>query len=266
MATVTLSRDDRDVARLTLARPDVRNAFDAALIAELADAARMLAADPPRVVVLSGSGPSFSAGADLRWMRAAKGRSHDENLGDARALSAMLDAMDTLPCAVIGRVHGHALGGGVGLVAVCDIVVADRATVFGFSEVRLGLAPAAISPFVVRKIGRSHARALFVSGQRFDAAAAERIGLVHQVVDADGLDSAVDAVIAQVRWAGPMAIAAAKRLPEVASAPLVEAREATAAIIAELRVGDEAQEGMAAFLDGRSPRWAAASGDPESAR
>lgn len=256
MTTLRLHRDERDVAWLTLDRPDVRNAFNAEVIADISDAARTLASDPPRAVVLCGTGPSFSAGADLRWMRASKERSYDENLDDARAMAAMFNALDTLPCAVVGRVHGHALGGGVGLVAVCDIVVAERGAVFGFSEVRLGIVPAVISPYVVRKIGRSHARALFVSGQRFDAGLAERIGLVHQVVDADALDGAVDAVLTHVLSAGPVAVAAAKRLPEVASAPMVEAREVTATIIAELRVGDEAQEGMSAFLDKRAPRWA----------
>lgn len=256
MAHVMVNRDDRDVAWLTLNRPDVRNAFNAELIAELSAAATALADDPPRVVVLTGSGSSFSAGADLNWMRSAGTRSHDENLADARETSAMFSALDTLPCAVVGRVNGHALGGGVGLVAVCDVVVADVNTVFGFSEVQLGIAPAVISPFVVRKIGRSHARALFVSGERFDAEWAEHIGLVHMAVDAEDLDGMVDAVVSRVLTAGPTAIAVAKRLPDVALAPMDEAREATAAIIAELRTGAEAQEGMAAFLEKRTPRWA----------
>lgn len=256
MTHVMVNRDDRDVAWLTLDRPDVRNAFNAELIAELSAAATALADDPPRAVVLAGNGPSFSAGADLNWMRSAKDRSHDDNLADARVTSAMFSALDTLPCAVVGRVHGHALGGGVGLVAVCDVVVADIKTVFGFSEVQLGIAPAIISPFVVRKIGRSHARALFVSGERFDAEWAEHIGLVHMAVDSEDLDGMVDAVVGRVLSAGPTAIAVAKRLPEVALAPIDEAREATAAIIAELRTGAEAQEGMAAFLEKRTPRWA----------
>jgi methylglutaconyl-CoA hydratase len=257
MKHVQLHRDQRDVAWLTLDRPDVRNAFNAALITELAEAAAALAAAPPRAVVVAGIGPSFSAGADLAWMRSASELSWVDNLADARATSAMFRALNSLPCAVIGRVHGHALGGGVGLVAVCDIVVAESSTVFGFSEVRLGIAPAIISPFVVRKIGRSHARALFTTGERFDAARAERIGLVHVTVDAEGLDGAVDAVVASVLSAGPGAVAAAKRLPELASAPLDEATEATAAVIADLRTGDEGQEGMAAFLEKRPPRWTA---------
>ena len=256
MTLVMVHRDERDVAWLTLDRPDVRNAFNAELIADLAAAADALHAEPPRAVVLSGNGPSFSAGADLNWMRSAKDLSQAENLADAQATGAMFHALDTLPCAVIGRVHGHAMGGGVGLVAVCDMVVADVETVFGFSEVQLGIAPAVISPFVVRKIGRSHARALFVSGERFDATWAEHIGLVHMVVDAEDLDGMVDAVITKVLSAGPTAIAVAKRLPDVALAPMAQAREQTAAIIAELRAGAEAQEGMAAFLEKRTPHWA----------
>jgi methylglutaconyl-CoA hydratase len=255
MTHLQVHRDPREVAWLTLDRPDVRNAFNAELIAELAEAAAALAADPPRALVIAGNGPSFSAGADLAWMRGAKDLSWTDNLADARATSAMFRALDALPCAVIGRVHGHALGGGVGLVAVCDIVVAEAGTIFGFTEVRLGIAPAVISPFVVRKIGRSHARALFTTGERFDAARAERIGLVHVTADAGGLDDAVEAAVASVLAAGPAAVAAAKRLPELASAPLDEAAETTAAVIADLRTSDEGQEGMEAFLEKRAPRW-----------
>ena len=255
MKHLQVHRDPRDIAWLRLDRPEVRNAFNAALIAELAEAAAMLADDPPRAVVIAGNGPSFSAGADLAWMRGAKDLSWTDNVADARATSAMFRALDTLPCAVIGRVHGHALGGGVGLVAICDIVVAETGTIFGFTEVRLGIAPAVISPFVVRKIGRSQARALFTTGERFDAARAERMGLVHVTVDAAGLDDAVEAAVASVLAAGPAAVAAAKRLPELASAPLDEAAESTAAVIADLRTSDEGQEGIEAFLEKRAPRW-----------
>jgi methylglutaconyl-CoA hydratase len=256
MKHVQVHHDPRDVAWLTLDRPDVNNAFNAELIAELAEAATRLQARPPRAVVLAGNGRSFSAGADLEWMRSMRDRSREDNLADARTTSGMFSALDALPCPVVGRVQGHALGGGVGLVAVCDVVVADRATVFGFTEVRLGIAPAAISPFIVRKIGQSHARALFVTGERFDAATAQRIGLVHKVVDGEDLDGAIDAVVADVLASGPAAVTVAKSLPEIASAPLDEATETTAAIIAELRTSDEGQEGMAAFLEKRPPRWA----------
>ena len=262
MSEVLLRRDERDVAWLLLNRARVRNAFDAALVAQLADAARTLAADPPRAVVLAGDGPSFSAGADLRWMRAMRQRSHADNLADARATAAMFHALDTLPCALVGRVHGHALGGGVGLVAVCDVAVAADDTEFGFSEVQLGIAPAVISPFVVRKIGRSQARALFVTGERFDAARAERIGLVHSTVAAAYLDDAVEAVLRRLLTAGPRAVAAAKGLVELAAAPLDEALETTPRVIADLRSGAEGQEGLTAFLERRRPRWAADGGAP----
>lgn len=250
-----LTRDQREVAWLTLHRPDQRNAFNAELIAELTAAAGELTRDRPRAVVLAGAGPSFSAGADLTWMRSMRDRSQDENLADARAVAAMFRALDDLPCAVIGRVHGHAMGGGAGLVAVCDAVVAAADTVFAFSEVRLGIAPAVISPFVVRKIGPSHARALFVTAERFDAAWAQRIGLVHFAVDADDLDATVASLVDAVLAAGPEAVAVAKRLPELASAPMDEATEVTAQVIARLRASDEGQEGMAAFLERRPPSW-----------
>lgn len=255
MDHVLLTRDDRDVAWLTLNRPEVRNAFNAELIADLTRAAAELTRAPPRAVVIAGTGPTFSAGADLEWMRSMKDRSREDNVSDARALSAMFRALDSLPCAVVGRIHGHAMGGGTGLVAICDVAVAADDTVFSFSEVKLGIAPAVISPFVVRKIGRSHARALFVTGRRFDAASAERIGLVHVVVGAPEVDLMVAAVLDEVVAAGPGAVGAAKRLPEMASAELDAAMEATVAVIADLRTSDEGQEGMAAFLEKRPPAW-----------
>jgi len=257
MRHVQVRHDPRDVVWLTLDRPEVGNAFNAELIAELAEVTTRLQVRPPRAVVLAGNGRSFSAGADLEWMRSMRDHSREDNLADARITSAMYSTLESLPCAVVCRVHGHALGGGVGLVAVCDVVVADRTAVFGFPEVRLGIAPAVISPFVVRKIGQSSARALFVTGERFPAEEAHRVGLVHKVVDGDDLDDAVEAVVADVLAAGPAAVTVAKRLPEIASAPLDEATETTAGIIAELRVSAEGQEGMAAFLEKRSPRWAA---------
>jgi methylglutaconyl-CoA hydratase len=256
MRFVQFHHDQRDVAWLTLDRPEVSNAFNAELVAELAGAATRLQARPPRAVVLAGNGRNFSAGADIGWMRSMRDRTHEENLADARATSAMFQTLEALPCTVIGRAHGHVLGGGIGLLAVCDVVVADRNTVFGFSEVRLGIVPAIISPFVVRKIGQSHARALFVTGERFDAGLAHHIGLVHKVVGGKDLNGAIDAVVASVLAAGPAAASVAKRLPEIALAPLDEAVETTAGIIAELRTSAEGQEGMTAFLEKRPPRWA----------
>lgn len=260
MEHLRLETDDRGVARLTLDRPDVRNAFNAEVIAELHEAADTLASDGVRAVVLSGAGPSFSAGADLGWMRSLRDRSRDENLADAQRMAAAFRALNDLPCVVIGRVHGHAMGGGVGLVSICDVVVAAADTVFALSEVRLGITPAVISPFVVRKIGPSHARALFVTGERFDAAWAEHIGLVHYAVETDELDATVASVVDQVLRVGPRAASEAKRLPELARLPLDEALDAAARQTADLRVGDEGQEGMSAFLDKRRPAWAPADG------
>jgi methylglutaconyl-CoA hydratase len=260
MEHLRLSRDQRGVAWLTLDRPDQRIAFNAELIAELSSAAAELTRDRPRAVVLAGAGPSFSAGADLTWMRSMQGWSQEENLADARAVATMFRALDEVPCAVIGRVHGHAMGGGAGLLAVCDVVVAATNTVFAFSEVRLGIAPAVISPFVVRRIGRSHARALFVTGERFDAAWAQHIGLVHRLAAADALDDAVTSLVDAVLAGGPEAVGVAKRLPELALASMDEAAEATARIIAHLRNGDEGQEGMAAFVERRPPSWTADDG------
>jgi len=240
---------DADVLRVTLARPEVRNAFDAALIAELAEA--FVDVGKARAVLLAGDGASFCAGADVEWMRSSADLSYDENLEDALALRRMLEAIDRCPAPVVARVHGHALGGGAGLVACSDVVVAAEDAVFAFSEVKLGIVPAVISPFALAKIGPSAARRYFVTGERFDAATALRIGLVHEV--AADLDAAVDRVLAELRTAGPRAARAAKRL--VLDAPL-DGLE-TARRIAERRTSDEGQEGLRAFLDRRRPTWSA---------
>lgn len=252
-----VERDDRGVATVTVDRPEVRNAFDAALIAELTEAAAVVAADTAvRVVVLTGAGDAFSAGADLHWMRSMRDWSFDDNVADARRLDAMLRALYDLPQPLIGRINGHALGGGTGLTAVCDVAIAVRGAQFGFTEVALGLAPAVISPYVVRKVGHSFARAVFVTGERFDADRALAAGLVHGVVEHERLDAAVEETVGRCLRAGPVAAAAAKRLPDLALRPLDEATVQTPPIIAALRVGDEAQEGMAAFLERRVPSWA----------
>ncbi|HVM17905.1 MAG TPA: enoyl-CoA hydratase-related protein [Gaiellaceae bacterium] len=240
---------DADVLRVTLARPEVRNAFDAALIAELAEA--FVDVGKARAVLLAGDGASFCAGADVEWMRSSADLSYDENLEDALALRRMLEAIDRCPAPVVARVHGHALGGGAGLVACSDVVVAAEDAVFAFSEVKLGIVPAVISPFALAKIGPSAARRYFVTGERFDAATALRIGLVHEV--AADLDAAVEGVLAELRTAGPRAARAAKRL--VLDAPL-DGLE-TARRIAERRTSDEGQEGLRAFLDRRRPTWSA---------
>ena len=203
MTALRIDRDG-DLLRITLARPEARNAFDAGLIGELAEA--FVDVGVARAVILSGDGPSFCAGADVEWMRASIDLDVDANVADAVALRRMLEAIDTCPAPVVCAVHGHALGGGAGLVACSDVVVAHTGTVFAFSEVKLGIVPAVISPFVLRKIGESAARRLFVTGERFDAATAQRIGLVHEVTD--DLDDAVGRVVAELRTAGPRAVPA----------------------------------------------------------
>jgi methylglutaconyl-CoA hydratase len=238
---------DGDVLRVTLARPDRRNAFDAELISELAET--FVSVGRVRAVVLAGEGPSFSAGADVEWMRSSVELDHEANVRDAIALRRMLEAIDGCPVPVLARVQGHALGGGCGLVACSDIAVAAPDAVFAFSEVKLGIVPAVISPFALAKIGPSQARRYFVTGERFDAATALRIGLVHEL--ADDLDAGVAKIVGELLSAGPKAARAAKRL--VLDAPL-DGRE-TAQRIAERRTSDEGQEGLRAFLEKRRPGW-----------
>jgi methylglutaconyl-CoA hydratase len=246
MATLRVERDG-DVLRVTLARPERRNAFDAELITELAEA--FVDVGRARAVVLAGDGPSFCAGADVDWMRSSVDLSYDENVADALALRRMLEAIDRCPAPVVARVHGHALGGGCGLVACADIAVADERTVFAFSETKLGIIPAVISPFALAKIGASAARRYFLTGERFNAATALRIGLVHEV--AADIDGALESVLGELLSAGPRAARAAKRL--VLDAPL-DGLE-TARRIAERRTSEEGQEGLRAFLERREPGW-----------
>jgi methylglutaconyl-CoA hydratase len=240
------SERDGDVLRITLARPDRRNAFDSALIAELAEA--FVDVGRSRAVVLAGDGLSFCAGADVDWMRASAQLSYDENVADANAMRQMFEAIDRCPAPVVVRVQGHALGGGAGLVAAADIAIAAPTTLFAFSEVKLGIIPAVISPFALAKIGAGNARRYFVTGERFDAATALRIGLVSEV--ADDLDAAVERAVGELLSAGPQAARWAKRL--VRERP--DGAE-TARWIAERRTSQEGQEGLAAFLDKRKPGW-----------
>lgn len=249
------------VARVTLARPEVHNAFDASVIAELRAAFAALAredATSVRAVVLAGDGPSFCAGADIAWMRAATTLDVEGNEQDAMAMADMFEAIDTCPVPVIARVHGAALGGGMGLCAVADIVIAESGARFGFTETRLGILPAVIAPFVVAKIGESHARALFPGGRRFDAVRAQRIGLVHEVVEGEAaLDAAVEGAIADVLAAGPTAARAAKAvIREVRGLGHGSAKWHTARVIARQRVSAEAREGFVAFDEKRRPAWA----------
>ena len=251
------SPNDSSVLRVSLNRPAVRNAFDEEVIAALTTVAKDAARDSSlRAIVLSGEGAAFCAGADLGWMTKAVAYSRQDNLRDAEDLARMLELLDTLPLPVIGRVHGAALGGGVGLVAVCDIVVAADDTVFGFSETKLGILPAVISPYVLAKIGASAARELFLTGARFDAQHAREIGLVHQVVPIASLDDAVNRYLREILTAAPSAIAAAKELiREIDGSRPAAVIGVTTSRIAEQRVSADGQEGMRAFLEKRKPKW-----------
>lgn len=255
---LTITREG-PLARLRLDRPELHNAFDAALISALTSALGGLADDPQvRVVVLEGSGRSFSAGADLNWMRGMASADEATNRDDALALARLMRALDELPKPTIARVHGAALGGGVGLVACCDIAIGAEEAKFGLTEARLGLLPAVISPYVISAIGSRHARRWFATGEVFDAGAAQRMGLLHEVVPADGLDDAVQRQVALLLKAGPVATAQAKTLVRSVQAHVDRDAldAATADLIAALRVSPEGQEGLAAFLDKRAPAWA----------
>lgn len=257
MATISVTTND-GVARVTLARPDVRNAFNADVIRELRDTFTNLNGHQLiRAVVLAGEGKSFCGGADINWMRGALDLGYEANVIDAEAMSDMFRAIDRCTKPVIGRIHGAALGGGAGLTAVCDIAIASDDTVFGFTEVKLGIIPAVISPFVLSKIGTTHARALFLTGERFSALRAMQIGLVHEVVGYDMLDSAVDRVLGELRTAGPLATAAAKQLIfQIAASDYDASRSITAEAIARRRTSDEGQEGLRAFLERRTAEFA----------
>lgn len=252
-----LTRRDGPTEYLTLNRPDVRNALNDQTIAELTRWAETVRSQRDvRVIVLSGSGKTFCAGADVAWMARTIHYTEDQNLQDAWAMARMFAALDRLPMPIIGRVHGAALGGGAGLAAVCDVVVADGHAEFGFTEVKLGIVPAVISPFVLAKIGRSAARELFLSGARFPASRAREIGLVHRVVDAGALDATVAELARQFLEAGPGAVAAAKLLiAQVWGRSVDAAAEVTVGTIAARRVSPEGQEGLRAFLDKRKPSW-----------
>jgi methylglutaconyl-CoA hydratase len=252
---------ERQVARVGLNRPDVHNAFDDALITELTTALGALDADAGvRAVVLTGSGTSFSAGADLNWMRRMAQASEAENRADAERLAALMRTLNFLSKPTIARVNGAAYGGGVGLVACCDIAIAANTAKFGLTEVKLGLVPAVISPYVIAAIGARHARRLFVTGEIFDALEATRIGLVHRTVAAGELDAAVDEALAVLARGGPLAQSEAKQLALRIGGMTPQSAERTdvenAALIARLRVSAEGQDGLGAFLDKQSPNWA----------
>ncbi len=251
---------EQRVATVWMNRPDVHNAFDETLIAELTAACQALDADPTvRVVVLGGRGKSFSAGADLNWMKRAANNGVEENLADARALAGMLRTLSEMKKPTIARVQGAALGGGTGLTAACDIAVASTQAVFATSEVKFGIIPSAISPYVVRAIGARQSYRYFQSAERMNAARARELGLVHEVVEPEQLDAKVREIVEALIQGGPLSQAAAKDLIRaVDNRPLTDAVvEDTAQRIAQLRATPEAQDGIAAFLDKRPPAWLA---------
>jgi enoyl-CoA hydratase/carnithine racemase len=245
MSALRIERDG-PVLRVTLARPERRNAFDAELIRELTEA--FADVGDARAVVLAGDGESFCAGADVDWQRSAIDLSYEENVEDALRLFRMLDAIDSCPAPIVARVQGYALGGGSGLVCCTDVAVAAPDAIFGFSEVKLGIIPAVISPFVFPRIGAAAARRLFLTGERFDAETALRIGLVHELTEE--LDTAVERVVGEVLGAGPEATRAAKQL--IRDQP---GGEEAARLAAKLRTSPEGQEGLRAFLDKRPAAW-----------
>jgi len=253
-AHITVERSHQEkIATITMRRPEVHNAFNKQLILDLISAFTDLATDAQlHGVVLTGEGPSFSAGADLKMMQESAVYTHEQNLNDALRLAELFEIIDNFPCPVVARVNGTAMGGGLGLIAACDIVIAVEGARLAFSEVKLGIAPAVISPYVVRKIGETHARVLFVTGERFTSTHAQHIGLVHIVTKPEDLDAAVSKVVSELLSGGPQAIRACKALAlKVGQMDRDSARNYTAETIATLRVSSEAQERLRAFLEKR---------------
>ena len=254
--TVRLEMDS-GVARVTMNRPDIRNAFNEVMISELRQAFAAINADESvRVVVLTGEGKSFCAGADLHWMRKVVSYTYEQNYEDSLNLASLMREVYDCPRPVVGRINGAAIGGGTGLVAVCDIPVAADTAVFSFSEVKIGLVPACISPYVLKRVGERYGREYFLTGERLTADKALRCGLVNRVVASDDLDTAVDEVVGNLLTSGPDALATCKRMVRmVGDMDLDAAGPATAEMIAKLRMSEEGQEGMAAFLERRKPAW-----------
>ncbi len=254
--TVRLTRDGA-VARVALNRPDIRNAFNDQMLADLREAFGALRTDDSvRVVVLTGEGKAFCAGADVHWMKRVIDFTYEENFADSLNLAMMLREVYTCPKPVIGRINGPAIGGGTGLVAVCDIAIASQDAVFAFTETKLGLTPAAISPYLFKKMGERNLREYFLTGERFSAEKAAEMGLVNSVERADELDAAVQAKVQLILTGGPNALAVSKELiREIAERSLEDNGPYTAEVITKLRMSDEGQEGMKSFLDKRKPRW-----------
>ncbi|HET8913015.1 MAG TPA: enoyl-CoA hydratase-related protein [Ktedonobacteraceae bacterium] len=257
---ISVERSNQDkVAVVTMRRPEAHNAFNPQLIEDLRAAFTELSGDTRlHAVVLTGDGPSFSAGADLTMMKASGALSAEQNLHDAKRMAEVFEIINTFPCPVVARVNGTAMGGGLGLVAVCDIVIATEQARMAFSEVKLGIAPAVISPYVIRKIGETHARALFVTGERFNAIRGREIGLVHILTTPEELDATVEKTLQELLSSAPNALRACKQLAlTVGTMDPATARNYTAETISTLRTGPEGQEGLQAFLEKRKPNWIA---------
>ena len=254
--TITYEKDDR-IARVTFNRPEIHNAFNWIVITEMAQVFLEIEKDDDiRVVLLTGKGKSFCAGADLNWMRGVIKQSFEENLAESNALADLFHQIYTFKRPVIGRINGAAIGGGTGFVAVCDIAIAARSAKFSFSEVKIGVVPACIGPYVVKKMGEGKARELFITGERMNGDRAYEVGLVNKVVDDEQLDAEVNSLVRSVLSSGPEAVAMAKRLvSEVPGMTQDEYKPFTAEMIARLRISDEGQEGMDAFLSKRKPKW-----------
>ena len=254
--TTISCRIEDAVATVSFNRPEIHNAFNATVITELTHAFTQIGRSPVRVVVLTGAGKSFCSGADLNWMRSVINQSFEENLAEATALAELFYLIYSLRQPVIARVNGAAIGGGTGFVSVCDMAIAARSAKFSFSEVKIGVVPACIGPYVVKKLGEGRARELFITGERMDAVRAHEVGLVNRVVDDDKLDSSIEEVVQAILTSGPEAVAMAKKL--IGNVPAMTPdrfKPYTAEMIAKLRISDEGQEGMDAFLNKRTPSW-----------
>jgi methylglutaconyl-CoA hydratase len=254
--TIKYEKDGR-LGRVTFCRPEIHNAFNSTVITEMSEVFARIALDKDiRVVLLTGEGKSFCAGADLNWMRSVINQSFDENLAESNALADLFHEIYSLKRPVVGKINGAAIGGGTGFVAVCDIAIAARSAKFSFSEVKIGVVPACIGPYVIKKMGEGKARELFITGERMNADRAFEVGLVNKVVDDDRLDEEVDALIHSILTSGPEAVAMAKELvSEVPNMIPDQYIPYTAEMIAKLRISDEGQEGMDAFLNKRRPNW-----------
>jgi len=260
MQTIQSTKNDRGVLTLLMNRPEVHNAFDSNMISELTTALQTAESDADvRLVLITGQGSCFSAGADMNWMRSLVDASQEENEQDAMQLATLMRTLNYLPVPTIARINGAAFGGGLGLIAACDITIADENAMFGLTEARLGLAPAVISPYVIRRIGERCARRYFLTGERFDARQARIIGLIQQSVATEELDTAVDTVIDDLLKCAPLAQATCKQLVYAIAGHDEETQQSmdeyTSKVIAGLRIMDEGQEGLAAFLEKRKPGW-----------